>query len=162
MNKYLLCILAFIILSLTATAQDQAPAFPGAEGHGRYVTGGRASDGTTKVYHVTNLDNNGTGSLRWALSQKGPRTIVFDVGGVIELSSNLSIPSNTTIAGQTAPYPGITIRYYTVTTEKSSNIIVRFIRFRLGQEKNASDGDDAANGRYGTELSSTIALSHGV
>ena len=152
MNKYLLCILAFITLSLTATAQDQAPAFPGAEGHGRYVTGGRASDGTTKVYHVTNLDNNGTGSLRWALSQKGPRTIVFDVGGVIELSSNLSIPSNTTIAGQTAPYPGITIRYYTVTTEKSSNIIVRFIRFRLGQEKNASDGDDAANGRYGTGI----------
>ena len=151
MKRNLLTLLA-AIFTLVATAQDQAPAFPGAEGHGRYVTGGRASDGTTKVYHVTNLNNSGTGSLRWALSQSGPRTIVFDVGGVIELSSNLTIPSNTTIAGQTAPYPGITIRYYTVTTEKQNNIIVRFIRFRLGQEKNASDGDDAANGRYGTGL----------
>ena len=161
MKKTLLTLLA-AIFALIATAQDQAPAFPGAEGHGRYVTGGRASDGSTTVIHVTNLNNNGEGSLRWALSstpmkQKGisessPRTIVFDVGGVIELASNLAIPSNTTIAGQTAPSPGITIRYYTVTTENRNNIIVRFIRFRLGQEKNASDGDDAANGRYGTGL----------
>ena len=151
MKKFLLTILAAIMATF-AIAQDQVPAFPGAEGHGRYVTGGRASDGSTKVYHVTNLNDSGTGSLRWALSQSGPRTIVFDVGGVIELSKNLTIPTNTTIAGQTAPYPGITIRYYTVSTEKKNNIIVRFIRFRLGQEKNATDGDDAANGRYGTGI----------
>jgi len=160
MKKYLLTILASVFTMVVVA--DDIPAFPGAEGHGRYVTGGRAADGSTTVIHVTNLNNNGEGSLRWALSstpmkQKGisessPRTIVFDVGGVIELASNLSIPSNTTIAGQTAPSPGITIRYYTVTTEKQSNIIVRFIRFRLGQEKNATDGDDAANGRYGTGL----------
>ena len=117
MNKYLLCILAFITLSLTATAQDQAPAFPGAEGHGRYVTGGRASDGTTKVYHVTTLEDNSSGniqgSLRWALKQSGPRTIVFDVSGIIELKAELTIDANTTIAGQTAPAPGITILHYT-------------------------------------------------
>ena len=151
MNR-ILSTVVLAVIALSMTAQTQAPAFPGAEGHGRYVTGGRSSNGSTKVYHVTNLKNSGTGSLRWALSQSGPRTIVFDVGGVIELASNLKIPSNTTIAGQTAPYPGITIRYYTVTTEKQNNIIVRFIRFRLGQEKNATDGDDAANGRYSTGI----------
>ena len=154
MNKYLISVL-MLVISLAVTAQTQAPAFPGAEGHGRYVNGGRSSaNGSTKVYHVTTLEDNGKtslkGSLRWALAQSGPRTIVFDVGGVISLASNLRIPDNTTIAGQTAPYPGITIRYYTVSTESRSNIIVRFIRFRLGQEKNATDGDDAANGRYGT------------
>ena len=122
MNR-ILSTVVLAVIALSMTAQTQAPAFPGAEGHGRYVTGGRSSNGSTKVYHVTNLKNSGTGSLRWALSQSGPRTIVFDVGGVIELASNLKIPSNTTIAGQTAPYPGITIRYYTVTTEKQNNII---------------------------------------
>ncbi len=145
--------LLLIAISLfTSFAFAQAPAFPGAEGHGRYVTGGRAADGTTKVYHVTNLNDNGEGSLRWALSQSGPRTIVFDVGGVIALSSNLSIPSNTTIAGQTAPAPGITLRYYTISTEEKNNIIVRFVRFRRGQERDKNDGADAATGRYGTGI----------
>jgi len=120
----------------------QVPAFPGAEGHGRYVTGGRAADGTTKVYHVTNLEDSGSGSLRWALSQSGPRTIVFDVGGVIALKSDLSIPANTTIAGQTAPYPGITLRYYTI-HGIGNNVIIRFIRSRRGQEKDVNDGADA-------------------
>ena len=109
-----------------AAVADDIPAFPGAEGHGRYVTGGRAADGTTKVYHVTNLDDSGTGSLRWALSQSGPRTIVFDVAGYIDLKSAISIPSNTTIAGQTAPSPGITLRYFTLANDgdNKSNIII--------------------------------------
>ena len=67
MKKTLLTLLA-AIFAMVAPAQGQAPAFPGAEGHGRYVTGGRASDGSTTVIHVTNLNNNGEGSLRWALS----------------------------------------------------------------------------------------------
>ena len=140
--------LSFIIYHLSfSPAGAQAPAFPGAEGHGRYVTGGRSSvDGSTKVYHVTNLqdDKNGNiqGSLRWALKQAGPRTIVFDVGGVIPLVADLKINTNTTIAGQTAPAPGITLRYYTV-QPNGNNIIVRFIRVRRGQEKNVNDSADA-------------------
>ncbi len=129
-------------LSLTAMAQDQVPAFPGAEGFGRYVTGGRATNGTTKVYHVTSLEDSGTGTLRWALSQASPRTIVFDVGGVIALKSDLKVNSNTTIAGQTAPAPGITIRYYTI-QPNGNNIIIRFIRGRRGEEVNINDGADA-------------------
>ena len=152
MNKKITAIIAFCSLSLAALAQDAAPAFPGAEGHGRFVTGGRAANGQTKVYHVTNLANSGTGSLRWALSQPGPRTIVFDVAGVIALASNLTIPANTTIAGQTAPYPGITLRYYTLSTENRNNIIIRFVRFRRGQEKDFNDGADAATGRHSTGI----------
>lgn len=136
------------VLSTTAVAQSaQVPAFPGAEGNGRYVTGGRSADGTTKVYHVTNLDDSGEGSLRWALSQSGPRTIVFDVSGYIDLKSNLKITSNTTIAGQTAPGNGITLRYYTVEFTNCSNVIVRFVRFRRSQLKNVNDGADATWGR---------------
>ena len=154
MNR-ILSALALAVICLTTTAQTQVPAFPGAEGHGRYVTGGRGSDGTTKVYHVTNLldDRNGStaGSLRWALKQSGPRTIVFDVGGVIPLVADLSIPANTTIAGQTAPYPGITLRYYTI-HGIGNNVIIRYIRSRRGQEKDVNDGADAIWERYKTGI----------
>ena len=144
-------VLSFLMAVVGLTATAQAPAFPGAEGHGRYVTGGRASNGTTNVYHVKNLQDSGTGSLRWALSQTGPRTIVFDVAGVIALKSDLNIPANTTIAGQTAPSPGITLRYFTV-NPNGNNIIVRFIRFRRGQEKDVNDGADASTARHFTGI----------
>ncbi|MDY4556754.1 MAG: pectate lyase [Prevotella sp.] len=123
-------------------AQD-APAFPGAEGFGRYTTGGRGG----KVIHVTNLDDSGTGSLRWALSQSGTKTIVFDVSGYIDLRSQLNVTSNTTIAGQTAPGDGITLRYFTLNFEKCDNVIVRFIRCRRSQVKDVNDSADAAWGR---------------
>ena len=122
---------------ISAAALAQAPAFPGAEGHGRYVTGGR--DG--KVVHVTNLNDSGTGSFREAV-KSGKRIIVFDVAGVIALKSDLKIADNITILGQTAPSPGITLRYYTV--QPGSNNIIRFIRIRRGQEKNINDGADAS------------------
>ena len=150
MKKKLLTLI-LLLTTVIAAAQTEAPAFPGAEGHGRYVTGGRKADGTTKVYHVTNLNDSGSGSLRWALNQSGPRTIVFDVAGVIELASNLKIPANTTIAGQTAPYPGITLRYYTV-TNIGNNVIIRFIRVRRGQEKDVNDGADAIWQRQSTGI----------
>lgn len=139
--------IALWLLSAVSSAQTPTPAFPGAEGAGRYTQGGRAADGSTHVYHVTNLNDSGEGSLRWALSQTGPRTIVFDVAGYIDLTKQLDITSNTTIAGQTAPEPGITLRYYTVYFAKASNVICRFIRFRRSQIKDVDDGADATWGR---------------
>ena len=139
--KLLTTVFAFA-LTLPIQAQE-APAFPGAEGHGRYVTGGRGG----KVIHVTNLNDSGTGSLRWALSQSGTKTIVFDVSGYIDLKSQLNVSSNTTIAGQTAPGDGITLRYYTLYFGKCDNVIVRFIRCRRSQVKDVNDGADATWGR---------------
>ena len=132
-------------ISLMMTAQTQVPAFPGAEGHGRYTTGGRGGD----VYHVTNLNDSGTGSLRDAVS-KANRIVVFDVAGVIALKSDLTIKDNITIAGQTAPYPGITLRYRTV--RPGANNIIRFIRIRRGQEKDVNDGADALWQRQKTAM----------
>ena len=122
---------------VSAAALAQVPAFPGAEGHGRYVTGGRGG----KVIHVTNLNDKGTGSFRAAVTGNSKKIIVFDVAGVIPLASDLTIGANTTILGQTAPSPGITLRYYTVRPE--ANCIIRFIRLRRGQEKDINDGADA-------------------
>ena len=129
--------------SMSVFAADEVPAFPGAEGHGRYVTGGRGG----KVLHVTNLNDSGDGSLRWALSQSGAKTIVFDVSGYIDLKSQLDVTSNTTIAGQTAPEGGITLRYYTLYLGKCDNVIIRFIRSRRSQVKDVNDGADATWGR---------------
>ena len=126
---------------------DNAPAFPGAEGHGRFVTGGRG--GT--VIHVTNLNDSGAGSFRNAVSGSGKKIIVFDVGGVIALKSNLNIGANTTILGQTAPAPGITLRYYNV-NPNGNNIVIRFIRIRRGQEKDVNDGADASTARHFTGI----------
>ena len=134
-SKKILTSMAAALMSAAALAQ--APAFPGAEGHGRYVTGGRGG----KVIHVTNLNDKGTGSFRAAVTGNSKKIIVFDVAGIIPLTSNLTIGANTTILGQTAPSPGITLRYYTVQPE--DNCIIRFIRLRRGQEKDINDGADA-------------------
>mgnify|MGYP001534136293 FL=1 len=135
MKKKLLMTTAMAASAIAVSAQ--APAFPGAEGHGRYVTGGREG----KIVHVTNLNDSGTGSFRSAVSGSSKKIVVFDVAGVIPLKSDISIGANTTIAGQTAPYPGITLRYYTV--RPGANNVIRFIRVRRGQEKDKNDGADA-------------------
>lgn len=127
--------LALTIISICTMAQ--APAFPGAEGHGRYTTGGRG--GT--VRHVTNLSGKDIeGSFRRAVGYANS-IVVFDVAGVIELETDVTFKDNITILGQTAPAPGITLRYRTI--QPGNNNIIRFIRIRRGEEKNINDGADA-------------------
>ena len=108
-------------------AQAQQLAFPSAQGWGRFATGGR----TGTVYHVTNLNDSGTGSLRDAVSQPN-RIVVFDVSGVIRIQSRIVFAKNLTVAGQTAPGEGITVYGDGVSFSGSDNIIVRYMRFRMG------------------------------
>ena len=119
-----------LLLGLTSAAmQAQQPAFPGAEGYGAYASGGRERP----VVHVTNLNADGPGSLADAVSQPG-RFVVFDVGGIIDITGkNITIASDITIAGQTAPLPGITIYGGRVIATKARNVVIRYLRMRGGK-----------------------------
>ncbi|MBL9203197.1 MAG: hypothetical protein JNL39_22005 [Opitutaceae bacterium] len=139
-------------------AQDAAlPAFPGAEGFGRLARGGRGGD----VYHVVNLNDAGPGSLREGIrSASGPRTIVFEVAGMIALRSPLLIDkSYLTIAGQTAPGEGITIRDYSTQMRKVTDVIVRYVRFRLG-DQNKPPGAKGADDTLTTDDVERLILDH--
>ena len=147
---------ALTILFSSCHAQKQAAdndlgtrplAFPGAEGFGKYTTGGRGG----KIFIVSNLNDDGEGSFRKAAASKGPRIVVFAVSGTIHLASPLSIKSDITIAGQSAPGDGICLADYPVTLG-GDNIIVRYLRFRMGDKNqrggmvDGNGGDDAFGG----------------
>jgi len=113
--------------------EEELLAFPGAEGYGRYATGGRGG----RVIEVTNLNDTGPGSLRDAVDQLGPRTVVFNISGVINLQSKLVITgtkgnSYLTIAGQTAPGKGICLSGWTVGMIGGEHVIMRHLRTRVG------------------------------
>ncbi|MBR5963568.1 MAG: pectate lyase [Bacteroidaceae bacterium] len=146
---HIFALLLAFLPSLTTRA-DELPAFPGAEGGGRYTTGGRG--GT--VFFVTSLADTNTGdskthcgTLRWCVGQSGKRTILFRVSGIIELKSRLNIKNgDLTIAGQSAPGDGICLKDNSVCIQ-ADNVIIRYMRFRPG-DANPDFEDDAIWGRY--------------
>jgi pectate lyase len=131
-----------------ANAETKSPqaqlAFPSAEGFGRFARGGRGG----KIYKVTNLNDSGPGSLRAAVEAEGPRIVVFDVDGTLRLKSPLQIDNDfITIAGQSAPGGGITLRDYPLHIG-ANEVIVRYIRSRLGDEmKLETDAVSIGQGR---------------
>jgi hypothetical protein len=117
-------------------------AFPEAEGYGRFARGGRGGS----VIEVTNLNDSGPGSLRAAVEAEGPRTVVFRIGGTIHLKSKLVIRNPyITIAGQTAPGDGICIGNYTFGMLGTHDVIIRYVRIRIGDEGSTSDGTGFAS-----------------
>ena len=123
----------FVSAELTAPGAV-LPAFPGAEGFGSAASGGSRVDGVKQtVVHVTNLNDEGPGSFNEAISAPG-RVVVFDVGGYIHIGKRLKIPDNITLAGETAPGDGICFKDEEVDFTRSSNVIVRHVRFRQGTD----------------------------
>ncbi len=121
----------------TPQVSQEVVAFPGAVGFGRLATGGRGG----VIRHVTNLNDSGAGSFRTAVGAAGPATVVFDVGGYIALNGIFNIASNITIAGETAPAPGIVFRNYGLMIF-STNVIMRHVTVKHGQDNPGGDETD--------------------
>lgn len=136
----LLFSMMLVMMSTLLSAQQLA--FPGAQGWGRFAKGARAS-GSPTVYHVTNLNDSGTGSFRDAVTSPN-RVIVFDVAGTIRIKSGLVFSKNLTVLGQTAPGDGVQIYGDRISFSGADNLIVRHMRFRMG--KSAASGQKDACG----------------
>ena len=154
MKKMALAVLALCALGCTETKEVTPLAFPTAEGYGAMTPGGRGG----LVYVVTNLNDAGPGSLREAVEAEGPRTVVFNVAGTIELQSDLSIVNgNITIAGQTAPGDGICLKNHPLDVKGTGDVIIRGIRIRpgidSGLEGSNLDGIEVSN-------SSNVIIDH--
>ncbi|MBW2962626.1 pectate lyase family protein [Mesonia aestuariivivens] len=131
-----------------ACSEDQVLAFPTAQGFGKYASGAR-SVAHPEVYKVTNLNDSGQGSFRDAVSKSG-RFVLFEVSGIINLQSPVSIANNLTIAGQTAPGDGIVLYGQKVSFTGANHTIARYLRIRLGNTSGISKNTDAsgiANGK---------------
>jgi hypothetical protein len=140
-NHKIICVITILVCLLIHAPQKsfaQQLAFPGAEGFGKYATGGRYGS----VYHVTNLNNAGTGSLRDAVSAPN-RIVVFDVAGVIRIIDRMVVSPNIYLAGQTAPGEGITVYGNGWSFSNSHNTICRYMKIRMGAVGTA---DKDANG----------------
>ena len=145
-------ILVACLLGVVSCIRAQQIAFPGAEGYGKWTTGGRGG----RVLTVTNLNDSGEGSFRDAVEQMGPRIVVFAVDGTIELKSPLRVNNDSiTIAGQSAPGDGICLKDYPLVVN-ASNVIIRYIRVRVGDLNNL-DSDGLGGGRYGQK---NVILDH--
>ncbi|WP_418982203.1 pectate lyase [Alistipes sp.] len=142
-------------------AAERLTAFPGAEGGGRCAAGGRGG----RVYYVTNLLDGWPappeGSLRWALMQPGPKFVLFKVSGIIELVEKLYIRNDgryagqgcgVTVAGETAPGDGICLKNWPLTIAYAEDVVIRFLRFRLGDDVDTGSAQDACEGRANTNV----------
>ena len=159
MKKVLLIAVLAIANIFVAEAQfEYSPAFPGAEGFGRYTSGGRDEDGGFSVYHVTSLEDSGPGTFRFGAATAGKKIIVFDVSGTIHLQSALKIQGNKTILGQTAPGDGICLADYPVSIG-GSNVIIRYMRFRMGDIKGVED-DALSSSHHDDSKLSNIMIDH--
>ena len=143
--QVLACVLLCFSVQAASPVEKQQLAFKGAEGAGRFAAGGRGGN----VIRVTNLDDDGSGSLRAAIAAKGSRIIVFDVAGTIRLKSDLVIREpQITITGETAPAGGIAIADHGLVI-KADDVIIRYFRSRLGDvakvESDAISGSSAAD-----------------
>lgn len=170
MKKLLLIINGIFVLYFVGCAQqlqavtsemiidDRPIAFPGAEGFGKFTTGGRGG----KVFIITNLNDKGPGSFREAAEIKGKRIIVFAVSGTIHLETKLSIKGDVTIAGQSAPGDGICLADNSVSLG-GDNIILRYIRFRMGDKYQSQAGmvdGSGSDDAFGGFKSRNIIIDH--
>ncbi|MBN2314266.1 MAG: hypothetical protein JXM79_10075 [Sedimentisphaerales bacterium] len=152
LEERLFLLTSFFCMILAPSLQAEHLAFPGAEGFGKYAKGGRGGD----VYHVTTLYDDGPGSFRYGIeTAEQPRTIVFDVAGTLPLASTIRMEnkSRLTIAGQTAPGKGVTIRDHAIVINNCHDIVIRYLRVRLGDmNKGDSAGEDVMTVDYGDQI----------